>query len=262
MGRSQSTTESSLKVVPWQTRDIKFQIGIDPLFVEEVREPWDLWVESAYLHNSFGAPLHQLSVKNGLERIFSVRSYGSRMPLFDILTMPVGARTLSTYWSMKRGLKTSSPMTIDGQDLIVLDVLGDGEKRANKAYLAIAKAFFVARGGKLNNEHTNNLAVTTEEDVTTWTRIVHNELLENLFISSTKPKPGEHFVVHAVSAEEAVALLRVRYWWKMVLDADDPDAEHVLDHLSAYKIDRPRCDLIVIGNDTRKLNNRANEIMR
>jgi hypothetical protein len=261
MGRTEAA--NSLKVVPWQTRDIKFQIGTDPLFVEEVREPWDLWVESAYLQNSFGAPIHQLSVKNGLERIFSVRTLSNRMPLFDILTMPVGARHLSTYWCTKRGLKTSSPMTVDGQELIVLDVLQKGEKKANKAYIEIAKAFFTARGGRLNNEHSNNLAIQDKADVKTWTRIVHNELLENLFISSSKPKPNEPFLVHAISAEEAIASLRVRYWWKMTLDADNQDAEYVLDHLSAVKIDRPKSDLIIIGNDAGgKLKIRAQEIMK
>ena len=49
--------------IPWLTQNIKFQYGKLPLYIEEITEPWDLWVESAYLQTSFGAQIGRASCR-------------------------------------------------------------------------------------------------------------------------------------------------------------------------------------------------------
>lgn len=246
--------------VPWIGKETKYQIGPAPLYVEEVKEPWDLWMESAYMQSSLGGVFHQTLIKNGLERLFSIRS-NKRTPLCDILTMPVDARQLSTYWCTKRTLKTSSPMTIDGQELIVLDVFQQQEKRASDPFLGLARTFFKAHGGQLNDEHPNGLAISDKHEVHIWHEIAANRTLENILVSS-KELFKEKYLVHATTLEETIVLLRVKYWWNMYLDGDEPWAEQVIDHMISIASDKPR-NLTILGSGEKvaALKTRGEELM-
>jgi hypothetical protein len=230
--------------IPWEQRNVKYIFPGNHLVVEEVISPWDLLVESRYVGSILGTPIHQIAVRHGLERIFSIRQARNRLPLADILTRPVGARVLLPYWEHRRGLQTSSPLTIDNQDLLVVDVLKDN-KFAPEPLIQLARTFFVGRGGILNEEHPTGCTLTAPGDIKKWTRIYSGKWTGDLLCGNL-PDNLETVPVdlsqttQVLDIDEAQALMRIKFFQTIFLDVREKWIPNVLDHLWAYAEDKPK----------------------
>ena len=237
-GQELSETRRKIKVVPWQGKSIKYAFPKSSLVVEEIKDPWDLLIESKYLNNDLiSEPVHVLAVQNGIERIFSVRDKDRRVPLVDILTMPVGGRNLDPFWATQRILKTSHPMIVDGQKLIVLDVL-QNNVRASKHWIAYAAEFFQAKGGVLDNEHPYSLALNSKKERKKWGRLSKGKDLPNMLIAN-KLAYEDIVHCHATTREEALALLERSFIGWLYVCVNDDWTKEVIDHLEKEIMDRP-----------------------
>jgi hypothetical protein len=236
-GQELNETRRKIKTMPWQGKGIKYAFPNSGLVVEEIRDPWDLLVESKYLNNNLADPVHVLAIQNGIERIFSIRDKDRRVPLADILTMPVNGRNLDPFWATQRVLKTSNPMKVDGQELIVLDVL-QNDTRASKYWRAYAAEFFEAKGGILGNEHPHCLALNSKKEIKKWGRLSKGKDLPNMLIAN---KPAYRNIVHchATTKEEALALLERSFIGWLYVCVDDAWTKEVIDHLEKEIMDRP-----------------------
>src|SRR5690242_1500955 len=98
-----SQTESPVKIF-WQERPVKYtlEVGNDYHFtVEEVKTPWDLYLEGGIFDSEIGDTFHQTMVQNHMERIFSLRNeFGS--PVCDIITKPEKAPDLDFTYGARR----------------------------------------------------------------------------------------------------------------------------------------------------------------
>lgn len=235
-GQELSESLPEIKTIPWQGKALKYKFPNSPLIVEEVIEPWDLFLESKYLGNDLGDELHVLAVQSRIERIFSIRD-GSRRPLVDVLTMPENARSLSAYWSMIRVFRTSYPMTIDGEKLIVLEVLRNNV-RASRNLQELAKKFFVAMHGQFHNEWPHYVALATKDERKRWHKMCRGKTRPVLLVG-TQPAYQHLIDCHAATPEEAIALLRVSFFDRMYLNVDDKWTDEVMNHLQKVAIDRP-----------------------
>jgi len=234
-GQESSEKPPEVKEIPWQGEGKRYSIPDSDFFIEEVKEPWDLFLESKYLKNSLGNPIHVIAVKNGIERIFSIRD-PKRKPVADILTMPVGARSLDCYYSTLRALKTSHPMEIDGQQLIVLDVLKNDE-RVSRPLIELTKRFFVHNKGKLGYEHDHYLALNSKSEIKKWGRIIKGKVKKNLLVSTEPKNYPVH--AHAGNTEEALALLATDFFEDLYVNVDDEWTNEVMNHTDANPLDRP-----------------------
>jgi len=222
-----SSAESTSSISPyWQERPVKYAFPGGEVLVEEVKTPWDIFTEGRWVGSPIGNEFHQILVKNGIERIFSIRNPKGE-PYCQILTKTAGSPVVSIDWAPYRGLLTSSPMTIDGQKLIVLDVISQGARHVDGPLLKLAKDFFISQGGILRGEHPNGLVFSDPKTIKEWTAITEKRVKSDLMIS-TKPihddeirKVMRPHTSHAPNLELALLLLSSRYWHRCYLNSDE-----------------------------------------
>lgn len=260
--------DEKLLVVPWEERKVKYIYPDKPLVIEEVKTPWDLLVEARYTGSLLGSPIHQISVRNGLERIFSIRQNINRIPLAQILTRPVGARVLLPYWEHMRTLNTSNTFNIDKQDLMVIDVL-QGIKRANEPILDLARQFFVGRGGVLGGEHPSGCVIENNKEFQKWKSVWSDQWGSDLLCGNwpqepeAEPKVDRFRTTQALDTDEALALVRLKFFETVYLDVRESWITRILDHFDIYLTDRPKTIYLYSGdeNERNSLLKRAQKIM-
>lgn len=226
--------------IPWQDKNLiyKFPKGEwAGLTIEEVCEPWDLFLEACFLQTSFGDAFHVTAIKEKREVIFSIRDE-KREPIADILTMPIKAKRYDPYWPKIRVLKTSHPMTIKEQDLIVLDVVSKNEKRASKECLRLAQAFYLKHNGVLDNEHPNGLVIAEGKTLKRWKKIWKGDKPYNLCIASKAAYINET-QVQAFDLTMAISMLGSGSYNEIYMKVDEPWMDRVMDHLKENRPDRP-----------------------
>jgi hypothetical protein len=234
----------SADIIPWEHKNVKYIFPGGHLVVEEILSPWDLFVESRYIGTVLGTPVHQISVQHGLERIFSIRQARNRLPIVDILTRPVGARVLLPYWEHCRGLQTSNTFTIDGQDLLVIDVIKNN-RRAPEQLLNLARAFFIGRGGILGDEHPTGCALTNQRDIQRWIKVYSGKWTGDL-LCGNMPENLETVPIdllqttQVLDIDEALTLMRIKFFNTIYLDVRETWIPDVLAHLWAYPEDKPK----------------------
>lgn len=245
MGNQEASPESKDSLgCYWQERPIKYIFPNGEILVEEVKTPWDIYTEGRWLGSPIGNEFHQILVKNGMERIFSIRNSKGE-PYCEVLTRPKGAPMVNVDWASFRGLNTSSPMTIDDQKLIVLDVIGKGARRVDKPLMKLAQEFFVSQGGVLRNEHPNGLVFSEPKIVKQFQAILDKNVKIDLMISS-KPIRGEDIrklwrahTAHATNLELALLLLSSRYWHRCHINGDEEWTSDVVAQMEDDKDDQP-----------------------
>ena len=223
--------------LPWEEKNTKFIFSDKSMVIEEARTPWDLLIESRYTRNhALSNELHQLSVKAGIERIFSIRILPMRMPLCSIITRPVNARIINPYWIPFRALHTDSPMTIDGQQLIVLGFMWDSKEGTGFMRQKVEE-FFLARGGVLDEQYPLGITHTTRKEIENWRELCRGMTTIEMICSDNEVLPTTKLdhPVWVKSPEEALVLLGLHTWDKMFLDKQTPWTEdlkqYVKDHL-------------------------------
>lgn len=229
-----------MKVIPWQERNLVYKFTKGEwagLRVELVQAPWDLFLESCFLQTSFGDAFHVSAVKENTEVILSIRDE-KREPIADIITMPVKAKRYDAYWPKIRVLKTSQPMTINDQKLIVLDVVGKDEKRS-KICVALVRELFLKYGGVLDNEFPNGLTIPEGKALKHWKKIWSGDKPHNLCISS-KSAYMKETQTQAYSLQTAIETLRSGSFDEIYINVDEPWADRVWDYLKMNRSDRPR----------------------
>lgn len=243
MGSATATVSSSPVKTFWQARPVKYTYPGGRFRVEELITPWDLYMEGALFGNSVGMALHQLLVKNQLERIFSLRSTDDGFPVCDIITRPEKAPGVSFSFSPRRVLNTSNPMIVDDQKLIVLDVVAAQGKRAGEPILNMVKEFYLSMGGRLSGEHPQGYVYTEKKDVKRWRKIIDADVLLDMVIA-TKPTPemvksARESYIHVPVAEVAIELLCMRYWEELHVHGDEPLGKEVIEWLLENPDDVP-----------------------
>ena len=253
-----SQSKDTLTRMFWQERPVKWTISTnddEKFHLEEVKTPWDLFIEGAIFDSEVGDTMHQTLVQNHLERIFSVRNEDG-LPICDIITKPEKAPLLDFKYGARRVFNTSSPMTIDGEKLIVLDVVGIKGSRVKGPVLQLAKAIFLGNGGRLDEEHPNGLIYSEKKDIKHWRRIVESEVLLDLIISSKPLKEVDDNIKRtawcASNLEVAKTLIDQRYWNKFHLNGDDIWAKDILDYIEADEDAAPQ-GIIVYGGDNARV---------
>lgn len=240
--------------VPWQENNLiyKFTKGEwAGIRIEEIKEPWDLFLESCFLQTNFGDAFHVTAVKDKLEVILSIRDK-NREPLADIITMPYKAKRYDAYWPKVRVFKTSHPMTIDERQLIVLDVIGKDERRAGKKCLQLATTFFLGHNGAFGNEHPNGLTIPDGKGLKRWKKIWRGEKHHNLCISSTTAYINET-QGQAYTLTEAIDRLVYGKYDEIYFNSSDPWMERVLEHLKVNPPDRPSLTFRFFGDHTKTM---------
>lgn len=251
-----STAESPVRIF-WQDRPVKYKLntGEKIYTVEEVKTAWDLFVEGALFGSEVGDELHQVMVREGMERIFSIRTDEGK-PLCDIITKPVAAPSLDFTYGARRIFHTSTPMTVDGQKLIVLDVVGRRGNRPNDSIIKLARDFYLSQGGRLNEEHPNGLVYTDRKDVKRWRKIVDADVIVDLVISEKPLKEIDKRIrkdtFHATTLPMAKALLDRRFWDVCHIDGDMEWAGEVLDYIEADWDNRPQGIYVYGGGERSK----------
>jgi hypothetical protein len=243
MGNQTTATPKNPVKIFWQARPVKYVFPGGRYVVEEAKTPWDLYVEGRFLGSHLGDEFHVLMVKHGMERIFSIRT-DMGLPICDIITKPVNAPTLSLVYGARRVLHTDVPMEVDGEKLVVLEVTAQKGNRAPDPLIRLAKDFYLAMGGRLDEKFPNGLLYSDKKDIKLWRKIVGMDILLDIMISS-KPiteaskrlKPN--LTIHAPNAELAIFLLGTRYWDRCHLQGDDPWTEEVLSHIEKESEDLP-----------------------
>lgn len=230
----------------WQDCSVVYSFPGGKLQVEEVKAPWDLFLEGTFFSSPIPADeFHQILIKNGIERIFSIRETEKRIPLCTILTKPKDAPVLSFGWGARRVFRTSVPMTINKEKLIVLDVLEDKGRRASAQNLRFAEQFYLANGGKLKGEHPNCLVWKTHKEIETWRSIVELRTKLDIMASETilsEAKKEEKFSPDTVltpNAQLTILMLSQRNWNKLHINGDEVWAPEVIDHMQRNPNDQP-----------------------
>lgn len=237
----------------WSTRPVKFTFPSGLIHVEEVKTPWDLYVESRFFDSPIGTTFHQTLVKHGLERIFSIRDKAG-IPACDIITRPEDAPQYNFAWGMRRVFKTSCPMVVDGQRLIVLEVTAQKGHRAEEPILGLAKQFFLSQGGVLRGEHPNGLIYTNKREIRRWRNIIDENVVLDMMVGSKPIKEAQKHLapdtVFVPNADIAIELFGVRYWYRCHINADDEWTDKILDYLERNPEDQPNV-IEVYGNGPR-----------
>lgn len=237
-----SSQSSSAVKIFWQDRPVKYTYEGGHIRVEELKTPWDVYVEGRYFDSPISGTLHQVLIKTGLERVFSIRN-ADGVPVCDIVTRPQNAPPLSLLWGARRAFHTSSPMTVDGQKLIVMDVVGSKGVRVAEPLIKLAKEFFLAHGGVLRGEHPSGLIYTDRREIKRWKKVVDFEILLDIMIASKPIKKAEQMMlpdtVQAPNAEVAIELLSSRNWYRCFINVDDPWTDQVIDFLENYPEEQP-----------------------
>lgn len=235
--------------VPWQENNLiyKFTKGEwAGIRIEEIKEPWDLFLEACFLQTTFGDAFHVAAVENQLEVILSIRDK-NREPLADIIAMPYKAKRYDAYWPKVRVFKTSQPMTVNDRQLIVLDVISKDERRASKKLLKLAITFFLSHNGVLACEHPNGLTIPEGKGLKKWKKIWRGEKHHNLCISSKTAYVNET-QIQAYTLTEAIDKLAYGNYDEVYFNSSDPWMERVLDHLKANPVDRPALTFRFFGD--------------
>lgn len=260
MGNTSTTdAPSSLAPIFWQDRPRVYameETNHGKIFIEEVKTPWDLYIEGVIFDSQIGDTHHQNLVANKMVRIFSLRNEEGN-PMCNVLTKPEKAPDLDLYYGARRVFNTSAPMTIDGEPLVVLDVLGKHGIRVKQPLLGLAKAFFLGNGGRLNGEHPNGLIYNTKRDIKRWRSIAEADTLADIVISES-PLRGissklRSNTFYARSAAVAKSLLDERYWDYCHINGCDPWVADVVAHMEADPEAVP--NHITVWNDPKSENN-------
>lgn len=259
-----NTAENPVKVF-WQDRPVKYTIhrAEREYTVEELRTPWDLYVEGSIFSSEVGDVLHQVMVANRMERIFSIRNIEGH-PLCDILTAPEGKPLLDFSYGARRVFLTSSPMTVDGEKLVVMDVISRRGNRAADPVVSLAKDFYLAMGGQLRGEHPNGLVFQNKQDVKQWRKIVDADIKLDLMISA-EPIKGQGIKAntwHAPTLAMAKSLLDARYWAKLHLNGDEDWACEVLSYIERDAETMPDRIIVYGGDKARELMPRVYKLMQ
>lgn len=226
--------------LPWQENNLIYKFTKGDLIgvrIEEVREPWDLFLESCFLQTSFGEAFHVNAIQDNVEVIFSIRD-DKREPIADILTMPVNAKRWDSYWPKVRVFKTSQPMTVNDRELIVLDVVSKDERRANKSCLEVAKMFYLGHKGILDNAHPNGLTLPEGKGLKKWKKIWRGAKDYNLCISS-KVAYVHETQLQAFDMPKAIEMLSSGRFDEIYFNVDEPWIDRIMEHLKANRPDRP-----------------------
>jgi hypothetical protein len=243
----------TLTEVPWEEKNTKYIFPGGHLVVEEIISPWDLLVESRYIGTILGTSVHQVAIQHGLERVFSIRQARNRLPLADILTRPVGARVLLPYWKHWRVLNTSNTFNIDGQELLVIEVLSQN-KRAPEPLINLARAFFVGRGGVLGEECPTGYVLTAPREIEKWGQMCIGKWESDL-LCGNMPKNLTTVPIkfsrttQVLDMDEALALMKIKYFKTIYLDVREAWVEGILDHLWVYPEDKPQMIFLFPASD-------------
>lgn len=229
-----------MKTIPWEESNLiyKFTKGnYAGIRIEEVKTPWDLFLEACFLQTTFGEAFHITTIEEGKEVIFSIRD-GKREPMADIVTMPVKTKRYDSYWPIIRIFKTSKPMTVNGQELIVLDVVGTNGRRASKNCVSLAQTFFIEHGGILGGEHPNGLTLPEGKALNKWKKVWNGQKANNLCIGSKAA-----FVIEtqsqAFNLNMAISMLSANTYEEVYICVDEPWMELVMEHMKVNHPDRP-----------------------
>lgn len=265
MGSQAANTAESPVTIFWQDRPVKYKINRNERIytVEELRTPWDLYVEGSIFSSEVGDVLHQVMVANRMERIFSIRNESGH-PICDILTTPEGAPLLDFSYGARRVFLTSAPMTVDGEKLIVMDVISRRGNRAADPVVGLARDFYLAMGGQLRGEHPNGLVYQDKHDIKQWRKIVDADIKVDLMVSS-EPIHSQGIKAntwHATSLAMAKSLLDARYWAKLHLNGDEDWACEVLAHIERDRDAMPDRIVVYGGDKARELMPRVFKIMQ
>lgn len=257
MESAAATTKPSVEIF-WQARPVKYNFPGKAFSVEEVKTPWDLYVEGRYFDSPVGDELHQMLVRNGVERIFSIRT-AKGTPQCDIICLPEGAPAISLAYALRRVFKTSYPMEVDGQKLIVCDVTAGRGSRATDQMIKFAEDFYLSNGGRLRGEHPNGFVYAERSEIRRWRRVLDQDIQIDLMISSKPIKEAterpdfEQDTMWAPNAEIAIALLQSRYWRRCYINGEDEWSAEIVDYMDANIDDMPY-RLVVCGhNDHSKM---------
>ncbi len=238
-----------MNTIPWIDNSVKFIIKTEPgkgLRIEQIKEPWDLYLEGHFLQSEIGSPDHIDWIKDGKEVIFSIRDL-KREPLADIICMPIDAFRYDDYWKHLRVFKTSSPMTVSGEELVVLEVIGKGGKRAKNNLLDVAKKFFVTKGGDFNNEWPFGVDVKNEKELKKWQKRNRTYVDWNLCIDS-KASHTLECQLQSYTLEDTINKLR-GFFDNIYINADLLWTEKVMDHLEEHPADLPKGKFYVYGHN-------------
>lgn len=240
---SAAESPNSLKLF-WQERPVKYEFPGGRYRVEEVKAPWDLFVEGRYFDTSVGQEFHQILVRNKVERIFSIRATDTGIPICSIITKPKDMPAISFIWGPRRVFRTSSPITIDKQELVVQEVIGHQGYRAADPIVNLAQDFFVAQGGVLSEEHPRGVIFTDKKQGARWKDVVDQKVKIDIMISTDPIKEAEadidpFFTIRAPNMELALLLFSGRYWKKCYINGEEELAEQVIAHMEKEKEDRP-----------------------
>lgn len=144
-------------------------------------------------------------------------------------------------------------MKVDGQELIVLEIVAESYKRAKKEVVDVAKEFFKANGGVLNNEHPLGVSFAKLKDLKKWQNSVRSFTAWNLCICSSMAFLKE---CQAQSYSLAQTLDQLRHVYDDIfLNVDEPWADKVMDHLQEHPADRPNRQFVVfsLSNDHKRM---------
>ena len=120
--------------------------------------------------------------------------------------------------------------------------------------------FFVGRGGILGDECPTGYALTESQDIEKWEQMYSGKWTSDLLCGNT-PKdlttvPIDFFrTTQVLDMDEALALMKIKYFKTIFLDVRESWAESILDHLWVYPEDKPqriflfpasdRCDVLL-----------------
>lgn len=242
---NQTATPSEAECVKlfWQERPIKYSFEGGKYQAEEVQTPWDLFVEGEYFQHSIGSEIHQVLVKNKMERIFSIRSTDKGTPVCTIITKPQDAPLTNLKYGVRRVFNSDVPMTIDGEQLTLLEIIADRGTRAPGPILRLAKDFYLSQGGVLTEEHPNGLAFKDHKVMKRWREIMDAKGKPDIIISSKLPNSLKVRVppltAHASNLEVALILLRASYWDKCYINGEEDWLSEVATHMEKNSEDQP-----------------------
>jgi hypothetical protein len=242
MGHQAVAPAESPVTIYWQARPVKYTFPGGRFVIEEVKTPWDLYVEGEFFGNHLGDEFHVLAVRYGAERIFSLRT-DSGIPQCQIITKPLNAPALSLIYGARRVFHTNNPMTVDGEKLVVLDIIAKSGRRAADPILGLAKDFYLAMGGRLDGSLPTGLIYTSKRDIKRWRNVVDANVILDIMISANPIKEALDKMapdtVHVQNAELAIYMLGARYWNRAFIQCDDPFVKEVVDYMENERDDQP-----------------------
>jgi hypothetical protein len=242
--------------IPWLEKVVKFQVKAGPYRgykIEEVRVPWDLFIEGRLVGTNLGDEKHVSLVTENQERIFSLRNQ-HREPEASIVCIPPDSEVMKESWTKERILKTSKTMIIDDQPLRAITILArHGGKTVPSDMIKVFGEFFQEYGGILDNEWPGGMIIKKEE------KKKSEDKGWNLCVAS-KLQLTNDCSTHRFHAKEAIQALKSSTYDDVYLWANDEWMEEVVEYLKNNPKDAPKRTLYVFGDKSkrRKLMDRYN----